>query len=119
MVSSSDGTLSLDTDVLESAMKTDFASVAKTVAAYGAAYSTLTTKMNDSEGMITVRLDGLNSSSDSLTDRIEAQERLLKLVQARYEAQFTSLETLLASLQTTSTYLTQQLSSLSSLNNRS
>ena len=119
VVSSSDGTLSLDTDVLESAMKTDFASVAKTVAAYGTAYSTLTTKMNDSEGMITVRLDGLNSTSDSLTDRIEAQERLLKLVQARYEAQFTSLETLLASLQTTSTYLTQQLSSLSSLNNRS
>ncbi len=119
VVSSSDGTLSLDSDVLESAMKTDFASVAKTVAAYGAAYSTLSTEMNDSEGMISVRLDGLTSTSTSLTDRIRTQESLLKLVQARYEAQFTSLETLLASLQTTSTYLTQQLSSLSSLNKNS
>lgn len=110
--SSSDGTLSLDSDALESAMKTDFASMAKTIAAYGSAYSTLATEMNDSDGMITTRLDGLNSTSDDLDDRIAAQERLLDVIQTRYESQFTALETLLASLQTTETYLTQQLASL-------
>ena len=117
--STGDGTLELDSTKLQAAIKTDFASVATSVAAYGTAFDSLTTKMNETEGLITVRLDGLNSTSDSLTDRIEAQERLMELVQARYEAQFTALETLLASLQTTSTYLTQQLSSLSSLSNRS
>ena len=112
--SSSDGTLTLDTDKLESVIKTDFASVAKTISAYGASYSALTTAMNDSEGLITVRIDGLNSTSDNLEDRIEEQERLLELIQARYETQFTNLETLLASLNTTSSYLETQLASLSS-----
>lgn len=114
VTSSSDGTLSLDTDVLESAMDSDFASVAKTVAAYGDAFDTLTTNMNDTEGLITSRIDGLNTTSDSLTDRITEMNRLLELTQARYEAQFVALETLLSSLQTTSTYLTQQLASLTS-----
>jgi flagellar hook-associated protein 2 len=111
--SSSDGTLSLDTDVLATAMTSDFASVAKTVAAYGTAFDTLTTDMNDSEdGLITVRIDGLNTTSNNLDDRIESTTRLLAMVQARYESQFTALETLLASMDTTSTYLTQQLDNL-------
>lgn len=111
--SSSDGTLSLDTSTLETAMTSDFASVAKTVAAYGDAFDTLTTDMTNTDGLITNRLSGLSTTSDNLNDRIEAMSRLLETVQARYEAQFTALETLLSSLQTTSTYLTQQLSSLS------
>jgi flagellar hook-associated protein 2 len=113
VTSSSDGTLSLDTDVLATATTSDFASVAKTVAAYGTAFDTLTTDMNDSEdGLITVRIDGLNTTSNNLDDRIESTSRLLEMIQARYEAQFTSLETLLASMDTTSTYLTQQLDNL-------
>ena len=110
--SSSDGTLSLDTDTLESVMKTDFASVAKTIAAYGTAFSTLTTDMNDSEGLITNRIDGLNTTSDGLEESIDKQERLLEIIETRYEAQFTALETLLASLKTTESYLTSQLASL-------
>lgn len=111
--SSSDGTLSLDKDALESAMETDFSSVAKTIAAYSSAFDTLTTEMNDSDGLITNRLAGLNSTSDNLDDRIDAQSRLLDVIQDRYESQFAALETLLASLQTTESYLTQQLASLS------
>lgn len=111
--SSSDGTLSLDKDVLKTAMATDFSSVAKTVAAYGTAFDTLTTDMNDSEdGLISVRIDGLNTTSNNLDDRIESTSRLISMVQARYEAQFTALETLLASMNTTSTYLSQQLENL-------
>lgn len=117
--STGDGTLKLDSTKLQSAVKSDFAAVASTVAAYGTAFDSLTTKMNESEGLISVRLDGLNSSSNTLSNQIDKQQQLLKLVQARYEAQFTSLETLLAQLQTTSTYLTQQLSSLSSLSKSS
>ena len=117
--STGDGTLKLDSTKLQAALKTDFAAVATSVAAYGTAFDSLTTKMNESEGLIAARLDGLNSSSSSLTSRIEGEERRVKQVQTRYESQFAALETLLASMQTTSTYLTQQLSSLSSLSNRS
>ncbi|SDI03943.1 flagellar filament capping protein FliD [Propionivibrio dicarboxylicus] len=111
--SSNDGTLSLDTSTLETAMTSDFASVAKSVAAYGDAFNTLTTNMTNTDGLISNRISGLSTTSTNLNDRIDAMTRLLKTVQARYEAQFTALETLLSSLQTTSTYLTQQLSSLS------
>lgn len=110
--SSSDGVLSIDSEALESAMETDFASVAKTISAYGAAFDTLTTEMNDSDGLITNRLTGLNSTSDDLDDRIAEQQRLIEVIQDRYESQFAALETLLASLQTTESYLTQQLASL-------
>lgn len=111
--SSSDGVLSLDSATLTSAMNTDFSSVAKTIAAYGSAFDTLTTDMNDSDGLITNRLAGLNSTSDDLDDRIDVQKRLMAVIQDRYESQFAALETLLASLQTTESYLTQQLASLS------
>ena len=110
--SSSDGTLSLDTTKLTKAMTADFSDVAKTVAAYGTAFNTLTTKMNGTDGLITSRIDGLTTTSSKLSDRIDSMERLLTITQTRYEAQFTSLEKILSSMQTTSTYLTQQLANL-------
>jgi flagellar hook-associated protein 2 len=111
---SAQGVLSINADKLKSAMETDFAAVTKTVAAYGAAYETATARMNGADGLIGHRLDGLNSTKNSLNDSIAAQERRLEIVQARYEKQFANLETLLSSLTATGNYLTQQLASLSS-----
>lgn len=111
---SADGTLSLNTATLETAMQSDFSSVAKTVAAYGNAFSTLTTNMNNTDGLITNRISGLNTTETNLNKRISSLQTTLAVIQKRYEAQFTALETALASLQTTSTYLTQQLAALKS-----
>ncbi|MDR2452407.1 MAG: flagellar filament capping protein FliD [Candidatus Accumulibacter sp.] len=112
---SSAGVLSVNTSRFQSAMDTDFASVAKSIAAYGSAFDALTTQMNASDGLIANRLDGLNATTSRLNDGISAQERRLEIVQARYEKQYVDLETLLSSLTTTSNYLTQQLASLSKL----
>jgi flagellar hook-associated protein 2 len=114
--SSSSGTLSVNTSKLQAATKADFASVSKTIAAYGSAFNTVATNMNGTDGLITGRLDGLNAATSRLKDTISAQETRLTTVQARYEKQFANLETLLSSLTTTSNYLTQQLSSLASMN---
>jgi flagellar hook-associated protein 2 len=64
------------------------------------------------DGLITGRTDGLNvtiksvaKSRDAFTTRLEAMEK-------RYRAQFTALDTMLASMQSTSSYLTQQLAAL-------
>jgi flagellar hook-associated protein 2 len=104
------GVLSLNTSKFQSAMKSDFASTAKSIAAYGAAFNELTTRMNGSDGLITSRLNGLNSTVSRLNDTISTQERRLEIVQARYEQQYANLETLLSSMTTTSDYLTQQIS---------
>lgn len=114
VVTSSDGTLSLDTDTLESAMSSDFAAVAQTVAAYGDAFDTLTTSMNDTDGSITSHIDSLQTQSDDLTDRIDTMTRMLEITQARYEAQFAALETLLSTLQNSESYITALTSSSSS-----
>jgi flagellar hook-associated protein 2 len=112
---SSAGVLSVNTDKLQSAMKTDFASVTKSIAAYGSAFDKLATQMNGSDGLITNRLDGLNSTTSRLNDGISTQERRLEIVQARYEKQYTDLETLLSSLTARSDYLTRQLASLGNM----
>jgi len=63
-------------------------------------------------GSIQSRVDGLNASIAGIEDqRIALNQRLVD-IQARYQAQFNALDTLLAGMQATSTYLTQQLASL-------
>ena len=110
------GVLKLDTDKLQSVIAKDFSSVAKTVAAYGTAFDAVTTKMNGSDGIIEGRIGNLNSTSNNLKDRIESMGRMMEIIEARYRKQFTALEMLLGSMQTQSSYLSQQLASLNSLN---
>ena len=112
---SSAGVLSINSSKLKSAMETDFASVAKSISAYGSAFDKLTTAMNGSDGLIANRLDGLNSTKSRLNDSISAEERRVALVQARYEKQYANLETLLSKLTKTGNELTQQLESLKNL----
>ena len=113
IVSKSDGTLKLDATTLKSATDKDFASVAKTLSAYGTSFATLTGNMIGVNGLITARSEGLSTQSDRLDARIDQMNRQLALVEKRYRAQFTALDTMMAKFSTTSSYLSQQLSQLS------
>jgi flagellar hook-associated protein 2 len=108
----SDGTLKLDSTVLQTAMDKDFASVAATVSSYGSALDTTLTSLLDTNGLIATRNTGLNSRIKSIDTRAEDLQRQLDAVQARYRAQFTALDVMVAQMQKTSTYLTQQLAAL-------
>ena len=110
--SQSDGTLKLDSTVLQTAIDTNFSAVATSLAAYGSVFDTLTTGMNASEGLITSRTSGLSKTSTLIGSRIDDMNRLLTQVEARYRSQYTALDTLMGKLQTTSSYLSQQLASL-------
>jgi flagellar hook-associated protein 2 len=110
--SQNDGSLKLDSTVLQTALDSNFSSVASTLAAYGTAFDTLTTAMNSSEGLITAHTTGLTATSKRLSDSIEAMNRNLVQVEARYRKQYTALDTLMGKLTTTSSYLTQQLAAL-------
>ncbi|MGC4028538.1 MAG: flagellar filament capping protein FliD [Steroidobacteraceae bacterium] len=112
------GTLELDSKRFDAAMAADPASVGRVFA---------------SESGVAVRLDQfldqkLSSTSDlaarntTLSDRLkdlqkqrDALDARMQIVEARYQRQFTAMDTLLGQLQSTSSYLTQQLDGLSKL----
>lgn len=71
----------------------------------------------DSDGTITGRTDGINSSIKDIGKQREALQRRLDMIEERYFAQFTALDAMLSSLQNTSNFLTQQLASLPKYDN--
>ena len=62
------------------------------------------------EGEIAVRDAGITSRRKDLTRQREALDARMVVVQARYSKQFNALDSLLANMQSQSTYLAQQLS---------
>lgn len=75
-----------------------------------------------SDGLLQNRSDGLQDRVDDMDEQREALERRLEAIETRYRTQFAGLDILLAQLQSTSEYLTQQLANLpepNSINRRS
>jgi flagellar hook-associated protein 2 len=114
-----DGKLSLDTTKLNAAITTDFTSVANLVAAAGKGFQTKLEGITGTTGTIVTAIEGANSLITSNQRSQTALSARLTVIEARYRAQFTSLDTLVASMKNTSTYLTQQLDALTTLNKAS
>ncbi len=68
--------------------------------------------MVSANGLLDQRTDGLNSRKDSLERSQERMEYRLTVIEANYRSQFAALDALLANMQGTSNFLTQQLSLL-------
>jgi len=66
----------------------------------------------DSRGLIASRTEGIDRSIKSLEGRREALEARLAKVEARYSAQFSALDASMASMNSTSSFLAQQLANL-------
>lgn len=116
-----DGSLALDSTKLNAAL----ADPAKDVAAFftqttsqnegiAVRLNTLMTSLIGSNSLISAKTDGINSSIKNLQKQTDTLNLRLEQIEKRYRAQFTSLDTLVASMQKTSSYLTQQLASLPS-----
>ncbi|MDP3036390.1 MAG: flagellar filament capping protein FliD, partial [Rhodocyclaceae bacterium] len=71
-------------------------------------------------GLIASRTDGINTTIKDIRKRGEIMQVRLAQVEKRYRAQFSALDVLVASMNQTSNYLTQQLANLpgASNNNR-
>ena len=70
------------------------------------------TSILGSSGTIAARTDGINKNIKDIGLRRDTLNTRLIGVEARYRAQFTHLDALLTSMNTTSTFLTQQLAKL-------
>lgn len=108
-----DGLLAVDSSTLEEAINSSFPDVEKTLGAYGDAFSDALEELVGTSGLIANRVDGINRSVRLLEADQERLQLRLDAIEKRYRAQFTALDTLVSSLQTTGSYLSQQLAALS------
>jgi flagellar hook-associated protein 2 len=76
----------------------------------GTSASELLESLLASDGLIEARIDGLNESVKDIASQTEALELRATALERRYRAQFNGLETLIAQLNTTQSYLSQALS---------
>lgn len=86
----------------------------------GYAYNlnTLATSILGTDGSISSRTSGLTASIDQIAKQRTVLQARLVNIEANYRAQYSRLDTMLSSMNQTSTYLTQQLNALQSLNTK-
>jgi flagellar hook-associated protein 2 len=108
----SSGKLEVDESKLSDALDADFGAVSTVLGGAATALQDLIASFTESEGLIDARTDGLNARIDDIGDqRIRLDDRMVA-VEARLMKQFTALDSLLAQLQNTSSYLAQQLANI-------
>jgi flagellar hook-associated protein 2 len=111
-----DGKLSVDATKLDAAFAANFEAVGDLFAAADTGVAVKLDKLLEpylqSNGVFDSRTASLKSSIDDISDRREALNQRLVALQSRYTRQFNALDGLLAQLQGTSNFLTQQLSKL-------
>jgi flagellar hook-associated protein 2 len=114
-----DGILSYDSEELTTALESDLDAVVDFFTnedeGFAIRLDSLVESMLQTSGLIDAREEGLNAQVDSTNDRIETMEYRLELIEERYRAQYTALDTLMAQLESTSSWLTQQLDTLANL----
>lgn len=116
-----DGTLALDSDKLDKKLADPSLDLSKLfikdndsgTIGYGSRLNTLVSGLIfGTESVLNGRIDGINASITSLTkDRADEVLRL-SAIEKRYNAQFSALDTAIASMTTTSSFLTQQLDAI-------
>ena len=109
-----DGKLTVDSTKLSKAIGDDLTGVANLVAAYGSGLKAAADGLVGADGLIAARSAGLSASIKGIGKQSEAISSRLTQIEARYRRQFTSLDTLISGMTTTSNYLTQQLANLPS-----
>lgn len=107
-----DGKLELDSSKLAKAIGDDPATVANFVAEIGRRFDTGVNKLAGIGGTVQSASDSLKASVSSLEKRQTALEDRLASVEARYRKQFSALDVLVSSMNSTSSSLASQLTSI-------
>ncbi|NOU40591.1 MAG: flagellar filament capping protein FliD [Methylotenera sp.] len=84
---------------------------------YAAQLDSVIKNLLSDTGILTAKTDGITNSIKRLDKQTDALNVRLASIEARYRAQFTRLDTLLSSMSTTSSFLTQQIASINANNN--
>lgn len=106
------GTLTLDNAKLSKALAADYEGVTKLVEKVGNAFKTGLDSLTSSTGTISGLTDNVKNMIKSLDARSEVLQARLTRIEDRYRKQFSALDSTIAGMKQTSSYLTQQLASL-------
>jgi flagellar hook-associated protein 2 len=79
---------------------------------YAAQLDSVITSLLSTDGLLSARTAGISTSIKRVDDQSAKISSRLASVEARYRAQYTRLDTLLSSMSTTSSFLTQQINAL-------
>ncbi len=107
-----DGTLKLDSSKLTAAVEADYIGVTELVSKLGTAFKDGLDGLVGTSGTLAAATDSMNRLIKDIGKRQTALTDRLTQVEARYRKQFSALDTLVASMNQTSSWLTQQLASL-------
>ncbi len=107
------GQLSIDTAKLENAIGNSPSDVSNLLVAYGKKFSSTVENMQSTNGIVSNRMNSLKDLLTRTSANKDAMEARMELVEKRYRAQFTALDKYVSSMQTTSSYVGQQFSTLS------
>lgn len=108
-----DGTLTLDEAAFDAAIAKDPAPATRLFQGATSLAVTLDTTLDrllDDDGLLDSRSDGLDSRTKTLGKQRAALDFRMTQVEARFRAQFVALDGIMAKLQSTSSFLSQQLS---------
>lgn len=111
------GSLSLDSSKLNSAISANFSDVTNLFSSstgFATRLADWAQSTLDPGGLIDTRTQSLNKYVQDRNDEIDRLENQMTALQKKYTAEYTNLNLLLSRMNSTSTYLTQQLSSTSS-----
>jgi flagellar hook-associated protein 2 len=115
ITSNANGTLTLNVAKLDAALAKDSTAVSKVFASgNGAAvrmHAFIETKLSTS-GDFTARDNGIKARRKDLDQQRTALDARMQLLEERYRKQFNALDSLLTQMQSTSSYLSQQLANL-------
>ncbi|MCL2655856.1 MAG: flagellar filament capping protein FliD [Betaproteobacteria bacterium] len=113
-----DGTLGIDSDKLTAALSDPTKDASKIFTGVAGTDGIMTkvsasvTAMLDDSGVVGARTNGLNTNIKSLGDRIDSLNSQMDVIEARYRQQFTNLDTMISQLNSTGSYLLQQLAKM-------
>jgi len=111
-----DGTMAFSSSTFDKAMAGNPNAAASLLGSKGKLGSSLSTilqsNLDSSTGTLSMRTDSLNKQIKKLEKDLDDLDARMDQVSARYTAQFTAMDSLVAQMQSTSNYLSQQLGSL-------
>lgn len=109
------GRMSLDDAALSEVASTDFNKLRDFLSGdtgFAESISSFANSYIENDGLIDAREDSLNQRLDRIESSNDSLDLRMEQVRARYLRQFTALDAMLAQMQQTSSYLSQQLASL-------
>ena len=104
--------MSVNSAKLQTAIDNNFTDLKDVLGGYGKAVADAVDDLTDNNGAVTTRVASLTSSLHDLARRrLDVQDRLAR-IEANYRRQFSALDALVASMNSTGSFLTQQLARL-------